>query len=204
MSKEDQEVMEQRIAAAEEAERKKKRKQRKDKAMKEAGGFWKEFKKFIMRGNVLDLAVAVVIGNAFNLIVNGLVKYIINPVISLLTGGVSLDGWKTILVEATEEKEEVAILWGEWIQTILNFLIIALTIFIAVRIIKRTSARIHAKEIEEKKAADAKKAAADKLAAEEQAKLAAAEKAARDEFYQNVARQTALLEQIAKGTKHAE
>mgnify|MGYP002520803113 CR=1 FL=1 len=204
MSKEDQEVMEQRIAEAEEAEKKKKRKQRKDKALKEAGGFWKEFKKFITRGNVLDLAVAVVIGNAFNLIVNGLVKYIINPVISLLTGGVSLDGWKTILVEATEEKEEVAILWGEWIQTILNLLIIALTIFIAVRIIKRTSDRIHAKEIEEKKAADAKKAAADKLAAEEQAKIAAAEKAARDEFYQNVARQTKLLEQIAKGTQNAE
>ncbi|MBO4792861.1 MAG: large conductance mechanosensitive channel protein MscL, partial [Clostridia bacterium] len=64
---------------------------------KKKGGFWADFKAFISKGNVLDMAVGVVIGGAFGKIVTGLVNYIINPVVSLLTGGVDLDSVKTVL-----------------------------------------------------------------------------------------------------------
>lgn len=153
MGKEDMAVLEERIKNGERAEKERKAKEMKKKIKKKGDGFFKDFRKFITKGNVLDLAVAVVIGNAFNAIVNGLVKFIINPVISVLTGGVSLDGWKTVLVEETETKAEVAIFWGEWIMTIVNFLIIALCIFTAVRMINKATNVLRYKELEEEKAA---------------------------------------------------
>ncbi len=198
MSKEDKEVLEQKIEEGTKKERKAKLKAQKKEAKKKAGGFFKDFRKFITKGNVVDLAVAVVIGAAFNAIVNGLVKMIINPLIALLTDGVSLDGWKTILREETETTAEVAILWGEWVQTIINFFIIALTVFLMVRVITRVSNTIQAKEIEEKKLADAKKAEEDKQKAEAQAAIDAEKEAALQQFYANVARQTELLEEMAK------
>ncbi len=198
MSKEDKEVLEQKIAEGTKKERKAKLKAQKKEAKKKAGGFFKDFRKFITKGNVVDLAVAVVIGAAFNAIVNGLVKMIINPLIALLTDGVSLDGWKTVLREETETTAEVAILWGEWVQTIINFFIIALTVFLMVRVITRVSNTIQAKEIEEKKLADAKKAEEDKQKAQAQAAIDAEKEAALQQFYANVARQTELLEEMAK------
>jgi large conductance mechanosensitive channel len=198
MSKEDQAVLEKKIEEGTKAERKAKRKAQKKEAKKKAGGFFKDFRKFITKGNVVDLAVAVVIGAAFNAIVNGLVKMIINPLIALLTDGVSLDGWKTVLKEKTETSAEVAILWGEWIQTIINFFIIALTVFLMVRVITRVTNTIQAKEIQEKKLADAKKAEEDKKKAEAQAAIEAQKEAALQQFYANVARQTELLEEMAK------
>ncbi len=118
--------------------------------------FFKDFKEFISKGNIIDMAVGVVIGGAFGKIVTGLVNYIINPVISLLTGGVSLDSLKTVLVEATEEAEEVAIGWGLWIQTIIDFLIVALCIFLVLRAIVKAREKAEAlkkkKEEEEKPA----------------------------------------------------
>ncbi len=198
MSKEDQAVLEAKIEEGTKAERKAKRKAQKKEAKKKADGFFKDFRKFITKGNVVDLAVAVVIGAAFNAIVNGLVKMIINPLIALLTDGVSLDDWKTILREKTETTAEVAILWGEWVQTIINFFIIALTVFLMVRVITRVSNTIQAKEIEEKKLADAKKAEEDKKKAEAQAVIDAQKEAALQQFYANVARQTELLEEMAK------
>ena len=122
----------------------------------EKKGFFKEFKEFISKGNIIDMAVGVVIGGAFGKIVTGLVNYIINPVISLLTGGISLDNVKTVLVEAvpatetTAEVAEVAILWGSWIQTIIDFLIVALCIFLVLRaIVKAKSLAEKAKKKEE-------------------------------------------------------
>ena len=103
--------------------------------MKKKSTFFKDFKDFISKGNIIDMAVGVVIGAAFGKIVTGLVNYIINPVISLLTGGVSLENLKTVLVEATEEAEEVAIGWGLWIQTIIDFLLVAFCIFLVLRAI---------------------------------------------------------------------
>lgn len=118
--------------------------------------FFKDFKDFISKGNIIDMAVGVVIGGAFGKIVTGLVNYIINPVISLLTGGVSLDSLKTVLVEATEEAEEVAIGWGLWIQTIIDFLIVALCIFLVLRAIVK--AREKAEQLKKKKEEEEKPA----------------------------------------------
>ena len=165
--------------------------------------FFKDFRKFITKGNVLDLAVAVVIGTAFNAITNGLVKFIINPVISLLTGGISLDGWKTVLEEAYidaagNEIAEVAILWGEWLQTIIQFFIIAFSIFVAVRIIRRAEKVVNAKELEKKAAEEAKKKEEEKQKAEAAAAVAAEKEAQLQAFYANVARQTELLEELSK------
>ncbi len=121
--------------------------------------FFKDFKAFISKGNIIDMAVGVVIGGAFGKIVTGLVNFIINPVISLLTGGVSLENVKTVLVEAvpatetTAEVAEVAILWGSWIQTIIDFLLVALCIFLVLRaIIKAKEAAEKAKKKEEEEA----------------------------------------------------
>ena len=175
----------------------------KKKIKAEKDSFFKDFRKFITKGNVLDLAVAVVIGAAFNAITNGLVKFIINPVISLLTGGISLDGWKTVLIEAGvdaagNEVAEVAILWGEWLQTIIQFFIIALSIFVAVRFIRRAEKVVNAKEIEKKAAEEAKKKEEEKQKAEAAAAVAAEKEAQLQAFYANVARQTELLEELSK------
>lgn len=192
------------------AEKKALKEQRKAeaKAMKaklkaENTSFWADFKKFITKGNVLDLAVAVVIGSAFSAITNGLVKFIINPVISLLTGGISLEEWKTILREevvddaGTVVTTEVAILWGEWVQTIIQFLIIAFSVFVFVRIIKKMSDKLRYKEIEAQKAADAKKKAEDDAKAAAAAAVVAEKEAQLQAFYKNVEKQTELLEKLA-------
>ncbi|MBQ8250157.1 MAG: large conductance mechanosensitive channel protein MscL [Clostridia bacterium] len=160
--------------------------------------FFSDFKAFITKGNVLDMAVGVVIGGAFGKIVTGLVNNIINPVIACLTGSGSMDGWKITLREAvpadevagTAEVAEVAITYGTWLQTIIDFLIVALCVFVAVRCIKSLERKLNAKAIEKAEAEAAeKKAAEDAAAAEakaaEDAKLAA-EKAALEEFYANI------------------
>ncbi|MBR4466724.1 MAG: large conductance mechanosensitive channel protein MscL [Clostridia bacterium] len=124
--------------------------------------FFKDFKDFISKGNIIDMAVGVVIGGAFGKIVTGLVNYIINPVISLLTGGVSLENVKTVLreaVPATEEAAEipeVAIAWGLWIQTVIDFLLVALCIFLVLRAIVKAKAASEKlkKKAEEEKAAE--------------------------------------------------
>ena len=192
------------------AEKKALKEQRKAeaKAMKaklkaERTSFWADFKKFITKGNVLDLAVAVVIGSAFSAITNGLVKFIINPCISLLTGGISLEEWKTVLrAEELDEagavvNAEVAILWGEWVQTIVQFLIIAFSVFVFVRVIKKMSDKLRYKEIEAQKAADAKKKAEDDAKAAAAAAAAAEKEAQLQAFYKNIEKQTELLEKLA-------
>jgi large conductance mechanosensitive channel len=141
---------------------------------KKKGGFWADFKAFITRGNVVDMAVGVVIGGAFGKIVTGLVNYIINPCVSLLTDGTDLDNIKTVLrkgVEATETTEavpEVAILWGTWIQTILDFLLVAFCIFLVLRVLMRAKNRLEAKKIAEADAAAAAAKAAEEAVAARQ------------------------------------
>lgn len=103
-------------------------------------GFWKDFKAFLQRGNVVDLAVAVVVGGAFGKIVTSLVNDIIMPLISLAIGGASVSDWKWVIKEATYDEAnnlltaETALHYGAFIQTILDFLIIAFFIFLAIRI----------------------------------------------------------------------
>ncbi len=93
----------------------------------------KEFKDFIMRGNVIDMAVGVVVGAAFKGIVDSLVADIIMPPLGHLLAGVDFSHIRTVLQPATADAPEVAILWGSFIMAVLNFLIIALVIFLVVK-----------------------------------------------------------------------
>ncbi len=105
---------------------------------------WQEFKKFAFKGNVIDMAVGVVVGGAFSTIVNSLVKDIIMPVFGFITAGMDFTALKLVLSEAVEAegKAEAAILYGNFIQNIISFLIIAFSIFMIVKgISKATSLR---------------------------------------------------------------
>jgi len=94
-----------------------------------------EFKAFAMRGNVMDLAVGVVIGAAFGKIVTSLVDQIIMPPIGLLIGGVDFSAYKWVLKAAgADGKGEVAIQFGAFMNTIIQFLIVALAIFLVVKL----------------------------------------------------------------------
>lgn len=97
----------------------------------------KEFREFAMRGNVLDLAVGVIIGGAFGKIVSSLVSDIIMPIISLVTGGVSFSDLKIVFTEATETTAEVALMYGSFIQNIFDFVIIAFSIFMMIRMLMK-------------------------------------------------------------------
>jgi large conductance mechanosensitive channel len=90
----------------------------------------KEFRQFIMRGNVLDLAIAVVIGGAFTAIVNSLVNDIIMPAIGVVTGGIDFTG---LVLQVGDAK----IAYGNFIQAIVNFLLISLVIFFVVKAVNR-------------------------------------------------------------------
>ena len=106
--------------------------------MKEKKGFFGEFKEFIARGNVMDMAVGVIIGGAFGKISTSLVNDVIMPGISMLTGGVEFSGWKLVLKEAVIENGEeiaaaVSINYGNFLATILDFLIIAFAVFCLIK-----------------------------------------------------------------------
>lgn len=97
-----------------------------------------EFKAFVMRGNVLDLAVGVVIGAAFGKIVTSLVDQIIMPPIGLLIGGVDFSAYKWILKTAGPDgKGEVAIQFGAFLNTVIQFAIVAFAIFVVIKIVNR-------------------------------------------------------------------
>lgn len=161
--------------------------------------FFSEFKKFIMRGNIVDLAVAVVVGGAFGKIVTSLVDDIIMPLISLLVGGASVAEWKWVIKEAVIDEvgtvitAESALHYGSFIQTIIDFLIIAFFIFLAMRVLMNAQksldeltskdkrderARVRALKAEGKTKKEAKAIYAAEVAAkkaEEEAKAAAEE-----------------------------
>ena len=192
--------------------------------------FWGDFKKFITRGNVLDMAVGVIVGSAFTAIVNALSNNILKPLINwllaLIMGANSLDQIHTILLPAYTEAvledgsitmvidlaNSIYIDWGAFVNAIINFLLIAFTLFVIVRILtklqKKVEERANAEKVaaakaeEERKKAEAEaqaqadaEAAAAKAIAEAEAQAQAQEALA--QFYRNVQRQTELLEQIA-------
>lgn len=103
--------------------------------MKEKKGFIAEFKEFISRGSVVDLAVGVIIGGAFTAIVTSLVNDIIMPVIGLLFGGVDFTSLRYVITPAVGDTPEAAIYYGNFIQSIVNFLLIALVIFTVIKLI---------------------------------------------------------------------
>ena len=184
--------------------------------------FWTDFKKFITRGNVLDMAVGVIVGSAFTAIVNALsnniLKPLINWLIAVIVGADSLENIHTVLFPvyledgAIDWANTIFIDWGAFINAIINFLLIALTLFTIVRVLtniqKKMEERANAEKIaaakaeEERKKAEAEaqaQAAAQAAAAqaEAEAKAKAEQQAALEQFYRNVQRQTELLEQLA-------
>ena len=101
--------------------------------------FFEEFKTFAMRGNVIDMAVGVVIGGAFGKITTSIVNDIIMPLISMITGGINFSEWKWVLKEAVLDAEgavasaEVAVNFGNTIAIILDFIIVAFAVFCLVK-----------------------------------------------------------------------
>lgn len=99
--------------------------------------FIKEFKEFAVKGNVIDLAVGVVIGGAFSKIVTSLVNDIIMPVVGILTGGINFSEYKITLKEAIGNLPAVTLNLGNFIQTAVNFLIISFCIFLFIKLINK-------------------------------------------------------------------
>ncbi len=107
--------------------------------------FWDDFKAFAIKGNVVDMAIGVIIGGAFGKIVTSLVSDILMPFIGVITGGVNFTDWKFTLVKAVQEqvdaagtviqaaKPAVTVNYGNFIQVVFDFLIIALCIFVVIR-----------------------------------------------------------------------
>ena len=101
--------------------------------------FIEEFKTFAMRGNVMDMAVGVIIGGAFGKITTSIVNDIIMPLVSMLTGGINFSSWKLVLKQAVLDaqgavvSEEVAVNFGNTIAVILDFIIIAFAVFCMVK-----------------------------------------------------------------------
>ncbi len=217
MGKKDMEVLRERIAEGEKKEKERRVKEMKKELKKKKEGFFADFKKFITRGNVLDMAVGVIVGGAFTAIVNALSNNILKPVINwllaLILGKDSLSEVFTFLTKAYKPDENgvataeidlansIYIDWGAFINAIINFLLIAFTLFIIVRTINNIRKKLDAKELAaaeaKKKAEDEAKKQADAAAAAAAAEKAAAEKAALEQMYANIARQTELLEKLA-------
>ena len=123
--------------------------------------FLEEFKAFAMRGNVLDMAVGVVIGGAFGKISTSLVNDIIMPLISMLTGGIDFSSWKWVLKAAEGDAAEVAVNFGSFVAVVLDFIIIAFAVFCMVKAINK----FHKKK-EEAPAAPPEPSAEEKLLTE--------------------------------------
>jgi large conductance mechanosensitive channel len=106
-------------------------------------GMISEFKEFAMRGSVVDLAIGVVIGGAFGKIVSSLVDGVVMPVVAMITGGVNVSDWATTLKSAVtgpdgkETAAAVMLKYGSFFQSIIDFLIIAFVIFLAIKAMNR-------------------------------------------------------------------
>lgn len=99
--------------------------------------FVEEFKKFALRGNVLDMAVGVIVGGAFSKIVTSLVNDIIMPIISVLTGKIDISSLQFSLSSRIVGAEPIIIRYGQFLQNILNFLIIGISVFIMVKLVNK-------------------------------------------------------------------
>lgn len=109
----------------------------------------KEFKKFIARGNVLDLAVGVIVGGAFSSIVTSLVNNIFTPIIGLILGGIDFSNLSITF-------KDTKIMYGAFIQSIIDFLIVAFCLFLIVRFINKITTKKKKEEIKENKSSELK------------------------------------------------
>lgn len=112
-----------------------------------ATSFAKEFREFAMKGNVMDLAVGVIIGGAFGKIVSSLVKDVVMPPLGILLGGIDFTKWSVVLKESTDTAEAITLNAGLFIQAVVDFLIIAFAIFVMIRML----AKLKRKQEEEAK-----------------------------------------------------
>ena len=104
-----------------------------------------EFKSFAMRGNVVDMAVGIIIGAAFGKIVSSFVNDVVMPPIGVLLGGVNFRDLAVVIQRATETQAEVAIKYGMFVQTIIDFIIIAIAVFVGVKAMNSMKAKEEAK-----------------------------------------------------------
>ena len=99
---------------------------------------WQEFKEFAFKGNVVDMAVGVIIGGAFGKIVTSLVSDILMPILGALTGGINFTDMKLVIGNAVlENGEPAAIAYGSFIQNVIDFLIMAMCIFLMVKVLNK-------------------------------------------------------------------
>ncbi len=117
-------------------------------------GFITEFKEFISRGNVMDMAVGVIIGGAFQTIINSMVEDVIMPVVSLITGGIDFTQWS--LTMGSGESAPV-LQYGSLITAVINFLLMALVIFVFIKVMNNLSRKMVRKPEEEAKVPTTKK-----------------------------------------------
>lgn len=115
--------------------------------------FFNEFKKFAMRGNVMDMAVGIIIGAAFGKIVSSLVEDVIMPPIGWVLGNVDFSDLKLIIVQKSADAEEVAIKYGAFINTVISFIIVAFAVFILIKAINTLQAKMLKEEAEAEAAA---------------------------------------------------
>ena len=166
--------------------------------MSEKKGFFKSFKEFAIKGNVVDMAVGVIIGSAFGKIVTSLVNDIIMPALGLLIGNISFSELVWVIAEPTETEPGISIAYGSFIQNILDFLIIALSIFCVVSALRKVSEKYNEKKrraaeeatAAEKAAKEAEEAEKLRLKAEAEAK----EEARKEEMLATLKDIRALLE----------
>lgn len=114
----------------------------------------KEFKEFAFKGNVIDLAVGVIIGGAFGKIVTSLVNDLIMPIIGVILGGINFENLKLVIRPASNGMEEVAIKYGAFIQSVVDFLIIAVCIFLFVKLANTLTRKKEEEKKPEKPSAD--------------------------------------------------
>ncbi len=178
--------------------------------------FFAEFKKFITRGNVVDMAVGVIVGSSFTAIVNGLSNFILKPIINwllaLIFGADSLSEVYTYLQVAYDEAGEIDLAksiyidWGSFINAIINFLLIALVLFTIVKLINkvREGKKAIANEFNEDKIAKAERKEMRKLGIKRSDKAAVAayyaEKAKKAEEEKKAAEEKARLDRLANPT----
>ena len=120
--------------------------------------FVSEFKEFAMKGNVVDMAVGIIIGAAFGKIVTSLVNDIIMPLIGVVTGGMNFTDYKWVIQKAVMDgqeviKPEVTMNWGAWVQTVVDFLIVAFCIFVMIKFINNVRKHMEKQQAEEVAAA---------------------------------------------------
>ena len=124
-------------------------------------GFMQEFKEFAVKGNMVDMAVGIIVGAAFGKVVSSLVNDVIMPPIGVMVGGVDFSKLGVVIQEATDGAEAVVLKYGAFLQTIIDFLIVAMAIFVAVKVINTLK-----RKEEEKPAAPPEPSAEEKLLGE--------------------------------------